>query len=126
MAPTSQQTLAKQLASESDQLSLISCNKFKQKIASEFILTLFGTTFDTSCHNSETDSEDKFLKFNHYVTTFNANFCRLCTNFIIVQHSRNDLANIYRILLLIYQLNKPRPIWKKSSDHYCPELQNSN
>ena len=31
--PPSRQTLAKQLASESDQLTLISCNNFQQKIA---------------------------------------------------------------------------------------------
>ena len=41
MAPTSQQTLAKQLASESDQLTVISCNKFQQKIASESIMKVY-------------------------------------------------------------------------------------
>ena len=90
---TTQQTLAKQLASELDQLTLISCNSFRQKIALESIIKvctfgtkgfqLFGTTCDTSCHNSETDPEDKFLKFNHY--TFKMYFCILCTDFIIVQ-----------------------------------------
>ena len=41
MVPTSQLTLAKQLASESDQLTVISCNKFQQKIASESIMKVF-------------------------------------------------------------------------------------
>ena len=50
IAPTSQQTLAKLLASESDQLTLISCNNFQQKIASESIMKMYA------------DSEDKFLK----------------------------------------------------------------
>ena len=51
IAPTSLQTLAKQLASESDQLTLISCNNFQQKIASESIMKVYG------------DTEGKFLKF---------------------------------------------------------------
>ena len=52
IAPTnSQQSLAKQIASELDQLSLMSCNNFQQKIASEIIMKVYA------------DSEDKFLKF---------------------------------------------------------------
>ena len=88
MAPTSQQTLAKQLASESDQLTLISCTNVQQKIASEPFMKVYTSlaqrrsnfleqllTQVVICHNGETDSEDKFLKFNHYVTTFNTYFC---------------------------------------------------
>ena len=41
MAPTSQQTLAKQLASESDQLTPFSCNNFQQKIAEESIIKVY-------------------------------------------------------------------------------------
>ena len=75
MEHTSQQTLAKHAtcfkigSTNSDQRFSVE-NRFRIHCESIHLFgikafQLFGTTFGTSCHNSETYSEDKFLKFNH-------------------------------------------------------------
>ena len=61
VAPTS---LAKQFASELDQLTLISCKNFQQKITSKSIMKVY-TSLAQSGSNFLL-----FLKFKHYVTTF--------------------------------------------------------